>query len=118
MRFWNCFPTTFTEVATAPVDATHFSHGTATVDRLLERRPSPADAQDVADSKDRGLVDPDGTLKKVPKKFAVKIELAVEALLGAVAPDAEVCNPCIGTLISLLTAIIMLSTRSMHHLHT
>ena len=81
------------EVAAAPAEATGAAGvgaGAVIVDRLLERRPSPAEVQEATESKGKGITDPQETLKGIPKKYAAKIELAVEALLGAVAPDAEV----------------------------
>jgi hypothetical protein len=59
------------------------------VDRLLERRPSPSDAEEHSHAGRAGVVSPEVTLGHIPVKYATKVELAVEAMLGAVSNEVS-----------------------------
>lgn len=81
------------EAASAPVAAPQ-SYG-GKVERLLERNTpelrTDGDSEDVAANKD--IVNSVLTLANIPKKFRGKIEMAMQAMLDAVAPDAKGWEP-------------------------
>lgn len=77
------------DAASTPIAAPMPSQGK--VERLLERRDPNHDDdaahEDVTSNKN--LVNSVLTLANIPKKFTAKLELAMQAMLDAVAPDAQ-----------------------------
>jgi hypothetical protein len=70
------------------MDVISSSQGGIVIDRLLERKPSPADIEEIKDSKIVSkMVSPELTLQDIPPKYRAKVELAVDAMMNAVAAE-------------------------------